>query len=105
MDEARKIQLKKEADHYNSVASTSVLHTMTGLQILNSSIGNEVAHTVLLHNMGAENPNLEDDTIALGQTRINLSVLRKIPLDHILMSVGLHLAPVGVFGKRSIQLN
>ncbi|APG78705.1 RNA-dependent RNA polymerase [Hubei rhabdo-like virus 6] len=100
LDNERKNLLQKEATHYLSVMSNTILYKSHGEDILTSVIGHSVAHQISLYSMGLEELNQESHRVEKNQTSINLTLMRKVPLNKLLTSIALHLASAGYFGRR-----
>ncbi|APL97667.1 putative RNA-dependent RNA polymerase [Pteromalus puparum negative-strand RNA virus 1] len=100
LDPTRKEQLVREAEHFTSVMSKSLLTLLTGEEILSAVIGQEISYSVLQHRIGGVTLEQEDHRLTNAGTDINLTVLRKVPLTRLLLSFVVHLALHGHFGPK-----
>ncbi|UVF62185.1 MAG: RNA-dependent RNA polymerase [Bat faecal associated arto-like virus 2] len=100
LDDVRKDQLMSEAEHFTQVMSRSILNQLTGDEVLTGVLGHEVASSVVQHSIGGANLSQEDHMIPSAGTDINLTLLRKVPLNQLLISVAIHLALFNQFGPK-----
>ncbi|MBQ1575257.1 MAG: hypothetical protein IIZ78_29340, partial [Clostridiales bacterium] len=100
LDEGRRLALQKEAEHNEQLTTISDPSKVEPETLLAGVLAHEVAIQVTNLARGVENPRQESHMTHTGQTSINLTVLRAIPLNKLCAHLAVALAYVGFFGRR-----
>lgn len=100
LDNDRRTELEQEAIHYQSVSSTSVLPTTSPILTLAATVAQEVVAEISAYSRGVHNLDLEDHQMGASQSRLNLTVIRKVPLPVLLGCIGIQLSVSGYLGKK-----
>ncbi|QKI29233.1 hypothetical protein 4 [Solanum melongena rhabdo-like virus] len=100
LDESRRLALKAEAEHNEKLSTISDPTTITPITLLAGVLAYDVAVMVNNQLRGVENARQESHLLHTGQTSINLTVLRSIPLPTLCAHLAIALAHIGFFGNR-----
>nr|UVF62186.1 MAG: RNA-dependent RNA polymerase [Bat faecal associated arto-like virus 4] len=100
LDPSRQSALESEAAHYTNVMAQSILYNVNKTSILATIIAQDLADQLTAYFRGHTDLAHETHRLQDTQAKINLSVLRKVPLPLLLKQIGIQLAFTGYLGGK-----